>query len=385
VSMLASPGSRPMRAAAGIGFVAAILCVLAWWLDAPRLLSSWLVAWLFFLGIALGALVNVMIHELTGGTWGFAIRPPLEAAIGTLPALAAMSLPLAFGLSALFPWAHPGAAGDAVAEARRWYLNTPAFALRAIVYFALWIALGTALRRHWGRRDTNATQPQPALRALSAAGILVYAVTMTLAAVDWIMSLSADWHSSVFGLLVMVGQALSAFAFAVAFAAFAGRARRTSAALDDKPAITGDLGNILLMFVMTWAYLAFTQFLIIWAADLPSEIDWYVLRAEPRWRWLAITILVVQFALPFGAMLFRSFKRDPRRLGGLCVVVLVAHWLEILWLVAPGFRSGRAWLQWTDALAFIAVGGLWTGAFLASFIDKPAVAAPRHPEVAGHG
>jgi hypothetical protein len=380
IADLADPRLR--RAALAVGSVAALVAVLAWRLDTARFFQSWLLAWLFILGIALGALVTEMIHELTGGAWGFAVRRPLEAAIGTLPVVAALGLPLAFGLAELFPWARPGAT-ETVIAVKRWYLNPTALELRALVYFALWITLSIALRRFWRRGETNArTAPHPALRALSIIGLLVYALTMTLAAVDWIMSLSPEWYSTTFGLLIMVGQALSAFAFAVACSVFGGSLRGSAA---ETKRTTQDLGNILLTFVMVWAYLAFTQFLIIWAADLPAETGWYVARSQPTWRGLAIAVLVFQFALPVFAMLFRSFKREPKRLAWLCAIVLIAHWAELLWLIEPPFRSDEVLVHWMDAVALLAVGGLWLARFLFIYAEPPAVAVPAAPRLADHG
>jgi len=367
---------RVRRGALAAAITGSALTAAAYWLDRPHVFQSWLFVWLFFLGIALGSMVNVMIHELTGGAWGFAVRPPAEAAMATLPVLALLGLPLAFGLGDLYPWARESDG------ARRWYLNAAAFEVRAVVYFALWIGISSALLRYWRAGATNAASPpRPALRRLSIAGLLVYAVTMTLAAVDWIMSLSADWYSTTFGLLVMVGQSLSGFAFTVAFAVFAGYLHDGS---PNAARNAQDLGNLLLTFVMLWAYLAFTQFLIIWAEDLPPEIGWYVLRADAKWRALAIAVLALQFALPMIAMLFRSFKRSPRRLAGLCAIVLVAHWGELLWLVAPPSRTEGFALRWTDVAATLAISGFWLASLL-SILARLRSADTPDPAVARHG
>lgn len=379
--------SRHQRACLGIGIVATIVVAIAGSADPSRALAAWLFAWLGVLGIALGALANVMIHELTGGEWGFVIRRPLESAMGTLPVVALLGVPLAFGLPHLYPWAAPHA-DDALLAAKAWYLDAPFFIVRALAYFAIWIALATAMRRQWRRHRSNATRAgAPALRALSIAGLILYALTMTLAAVDWIMSLVRDWYSTGFGLLVLTSQALGAFAFAVAVSAVTGAMRGANAVADVRndamverpnPARDAqDLGNILLMYVMMWAYLAFTQFLIIWAEDLPSEIGWYVARATPHWKALAIVVLLLQFVAPFVAMLFRGFKRDPMRLGALCAVVLLAHVLQIAWQVLPAFAGVPAWIA---VLALIAVGALWLCAFLTvdAHATPPAVAvSPR--------
>ena len=367
---------RLRRGALAAAFAGSALTAAAYWLDRPSIFQSWLFVWLFFLGIALGSMVDIMIHELTGGAWGFAVRPPAEAAMATLPVLALLGLPLALGLGDLYPWVDRGAGP------RRWYLNIAAFEIRAVVYFALWIAVSSALLHYWRAGATNAeSPPRRALRRLCVVGLLIYAVTASLAAVDWIMSLSANWYSTGFGLLIMVGQAMSGFAFTVAFAVFAGYLRDGS---PNAARNAQDLGNLLLTLVMLWAYLAFTQFLIIWAEDLPPDIGWYILRAEPRWRALAIVVLALQFVLPVIAMLFRAFKRSPRRLAGLCAVVLVAHWGELLWLVAPAARPEGLALRWTDLAATLAIGGFWL-ARLSAILAQPRLAPSPDIPVARHG
>lgn len=374
------------RYAMAVGVAAAAACAIVAWVDAPRFFQSWLAAWLLFLGIALGSMVNVMVHELTGGVWGFAIRRPLEAAIGTVPVMAVLAIPLLFGLPDLYPWARPLVGPEVgMLAAKRWYLNAPFFETRAVAYFVVWTGLAFALRSRWKRGQTNAgTRPHAQLRTLAIAGLIAYALTITFAATDWIVSLSVDWYSTAFGMLTMVSQSLAAFAFAVACAALAGDLHTLT---NDAAHTARDLGNLLLTYVMLWAYLAFMQFLIIWAEDLPHEIGWYVERATPGWKALAIVVLVLQFAAPFVAMLFRGFKRHPRRLAALCAVVLVAHTLDIVWLVAPSFRIDAPWRHWTDVVAMVAVGGLWLGAFLTLYADSPVMHAPdpSPPGVAVHG
>jgi hypothetical protein len=375
--------ARDRRTALAVGGGGAIISAIAWWTDPLRFYPSWLFAWWFFLGIALGSLVNIMIHELTGGVWGFAIRRPLEASVGTLPWLSVLALPLVFGVQTLFPWARQTSSD--VAASPHWYLNVPFFAVRAAIYFTVWIALAVALRRLWKLGATNAAErPVARLRVLAIAGLIAYATTITLATVDWIMSLSAGWYSTAFGFLTMIDQALSAFVFAVLRAARSGDIDRYT---KDAAHATGDLGNILLTYVMLWAYIAFTQFLIIWATDLPKEIGWYLERARPAWTSIAVIVFTLQFAVPFVAMLFRSFKRNPQRLAALCAVVLAAHALETLWLVAPSVRGDALWIDWTDIAAFIAVGGLWFAAFVSNDTDVPAISAPSPspPGVVEHG
>lgn len=378
--------NRYQRNALTAASVATLVCLIAWRFDPPALAAAWLGAWLFFVGVAVGSLAIVMIHELTGGAWGFAIRRPLESAMSTLPALAALALPLAFNLPNLYPWAHATAGKIAEVLLRKAaYLNVAFFDARAVIYFTVWIALAFALRRHWLRRETNAgATPNRRLRALSIAGLILYAITATLAAVDWVMSLSADWYSTAFGLLVMVSQAYSAFALAIACAVWAGDVRP---ATGREGHTAGDLGNIVLTFAMLWAYLAFTQFLIIWAEDLPKEIDWYVARSSAFWKALAIAVLGLKFVVPFVAMLFRSFKREPHRLAGLCAALLIGQGLEIVWMIEPSFPPTRPWHFAADFAGFMAVGGFWIVAFLRLYPAGPVLRAPARspPGVPEHG
>jgi hypothetical protein len=366
-----APDSPRLRRGCLVAGGAGVFVAVAAGFGAPdSFFAAWLFAWLAVLALALGALVNVMIHELTGGEWGFVVRRPLEAALATLPVVALLGVPLLFGLGHLYPWAAPHAAGSRL-DAKAWWLDTPFFVVRAVLYFAIWIAIATAMRRQWQRHRTNATRlGQPAVRRLAIVGLVACAVTMTLAGVDWIMARSADWYSTGFGLLVLTSQAYAAFAFAAAVAAFTGAMRGARAVEDERvdalverpnPARDAqDLGNIVLTYAMLWAYLAFMQYLIIWAEDLPAEIGWYLTRSTPVWKAWAIATLILQFALPFAAMLFRDVKRDPRRLGALCVAVLAGHWLQMAWQVLPSSYGSAPWIA---IAAAIGVGGWWLAAF----------------------
>ncbi len=384
--MTSGPSVRYPRNALWVGAIATAAWGIAGRFDPSNAFASWLVAWLFFVAIAVGALANAMIHELTGGAWGFAIRRPLDAAAGTLPVLALLAVPIAFGIRELYPWAEPDRlAGNDVLAHKVWYLNASFFGTRALIYFLVWIALSAALRRYWRQRAANAMPPSDArMRALSIAGLIGYALTASLAAVDWIMSLSADWYSTAFGMLIMVSQSMAAFAFAVACAVIAADLPEL---VENVAQTAQDLGNILLTYIMLWAYLAFTQFLIIWAEDLPHEIGWYLARSQQNWRWLAIVVFAMQFAIPFAAMLFRKMKRDPRRLAWLCVLALTAQALAITWMVVPSITGRTFWWPLTGTSATLAVGGIWFSTFLRLYIRAPLLSAPlpARPPVTKHG
>lgn len=362
--MTATPivlGDRTQRAAWLAGVIGVLLLVVDAYIDRHAILPSYLFVWWFLLGIPLGSMTILMVHNLTGGGWGELIRPPLEAALGMLPVSLLLSIPLWLGLSDLYVWARPAdVSGSPLLQAKVWYLDSTYFFLRAAVYFVAWLALSYFLRKWSFARVADADAGDAGrLRAISALGLLLYSVTITFAAVDWIMSLSPQWYSTTFGLLVGIGQALCAFSFAIVCAAWFYRG-----AHDDLASGFQDLGNLLLMFVMTWAYLAFTQYLIIWAEDLPNEIVWYLPRVQTSWHLIAIFLIVFHFALPFLVLLSRHAKRVPRSLGTLAAMLLFTHFVDAFWLVAPAFHPMGFAVGWSDLFAILALGGIWLALFL---------------------
>jgi hypothetical protein len=324
-----------------LGVLGLIACAAAAWQQLADVLQAYLLAWLFFLGLTLGSLGALMLYELTGGRWGQPVKDRFKAALAPLPLLVLLFIPLIIGMSHLFPWAqgpHPNAAG---AEDKSWYLNKDFFGIRAAFILAIWLVLAW-----WWRHARHRT-------AACSVGLIIYFVSMTVAAVDWIGSLEPKWSSTALGLIVVTGQGLGAFAFAVLTTAFV----RPSRGLTQTQC--GDLGNLLLTFLMTWMYLAFMQFLIIWAEDLPRETVWYLPRLQTSWRYLAIVLVVAEFALPFALLLSRSLKRDPRTLAFIAALMLFAHWLNVGWYVMPSLHPTGFAFHWVDLAATVGIGGLW--------------------------
>jgi hypothetical protein len=286
-------------------------------------MTSYLFAWLLFLGLALGAMANLMLHNLTGGAWGVALRPALAAAARLVPLGALLGIPVIVGMRELYPIADHG-----------WF-DPRFFAARSVAYLAIWSALALLVRRS---------------EAFSAIGLIVYVFTVSLAATDWVAALVPEWYSSALGLVVAAGQMLGAMALAVAHAGLgAPRGERGGG-------IYIDFGNLLLMYVMTWAYLAFMQFLIVWAGNLPREIAWYLPRLQTGWVAIGVTLVVFHFFAPLGLLLFRGMKRAPLLLGCLAAVLLFMHALDVYWLVAPSVRTHVAW---GDPVALAAAAALW--------------------------
>lgn len=310
-------------------------------------MSAYLFAWLFFLGLSLGALGILMLYQLTGGDWMNPIRPYLNAALLPMPILAVLFVPILFEIPHVFPWS--GSAHLSAGKAG--YLNEPFFIIRAIVILSLWTLLSIRFRR--------APPGDRTLYGLSAAGLILYAFTMTVAAVDWISSLQPEWSSTALGLVVMTGQGLGAFAFAVACAVFLPRLLQRPLAAQLTAQRCGDLGNLLLTFVMTWMYLAFMQFLIIWAEDLPRETVWYLPRVDSSWRLVSLAIVGLQFAIPFLLLLFRPVKRNVQALGCIALLLLAIHIVNISWLVLPSVAPTGITYRWMDLAALSGIGALW--------------------------
>jgi hypothetical protein len=353
----APPLSRLGNASLAVGAIAALVLAARAASGATAWAPSYLAAWLFVLGISLGALALAIVQRLTGGGWGETVRPVLEASLRTLPVALVLSVPLMFRLPELFAWMQPGNAG---AQGRAWYLSVPFFAVRGIACFVIWLALARLLRQERPPPGGGTTQGN------AAVGFVLYALTATFASVDWIMSLTPEWHSTVFGLLIGVGQVMSALSLAIMLAAALGQ--RSDETLHQR---FHDLGKLLFAMVLLWAYLAFMQFLIMWIEDLPADIGWYLPRTQTSWSALGLVLAAAHFVVPFLLLLSRELKCRPPLLAAVAAIVLFACLADALWLVLPSFRRAGLDLRWSDLLALLAVGGLWFGS-LARAIQAPA-------------
>jgi hypothetical protein len=358
------PGlGRGRRIALAVGAAGATACGAGALVDPQQFFRSYLWAYAYWTGIPLGCLGLLMLQHLTGGAWGLSLRRLLESGSRTLPLLALLFLPILAGLPSLYPWARPEAvAADEVLRHKAAYLNVPFFVLRAAIYFGLWIALAELLGRWSGRQDEDRSPGlSRRLQATSGVGLGLYVLTVTFASVDWLMSLEPHWYSTIYGGLIVTGQVLSAASFATVVLILLAPHPPLSAIAS--PGRFHDLGKLLLTFVMVWAYFAFSQFLIIWAGNLPEEIPHYLRRLSGGWQWLGLALVALQFALPFLLLLSRGRKRDPRRLRRIAVLVLGMGLANTYLLAAPAFSETVAF-HWLDAAAVAGIGGLWVGFFL---------------------
>ena len=358
-----------------VGLAVLLLCLVGAFANPPRFFQAYLLGYLFWVGIALGCLAILMLHHLVGGRWGFVIQRLLEAGTRTLPLMALLFVPLVLGLREVYVWARPDAVlASELLRHKQPYLNGPAFFARAVAYFAIWIGAGSLLTMLSNRQDQGAGAETLTRRmqVWSGPGLLVYGLTVSFAAMDWVMSLEAEWFSSIYGVIFMVGQGLSALAFAILVGVLLSDRKPLRGAIGTQQ--LHDLGNLLLAFVMFWAYIAFSQLLIIWSGNLPEEIPWYLNRLQGGWQYLAAGLILFHFALPFLLLLLRSTKRRAKVLVAVAAGILGMRLLDLFWLTAPAFHPARLSVHWLDLALPIGLGGVWLAAFLFHLKRRPLLA-----------
>ena len=367
------------------GVVGLIGCAIGFVVSRDHFFRAWLIAYLLFLGISLGSMAFVMINHLSGGAWGV-FRRIFEASARTLPLMAVLFLPVVLGLQTLYPWTHDDlVAADEVLRHRAPYLNTGFFLIRALVYFAGWIGIAWTLTRLSSRQDHGDMSVNQRLQKVSSAGLVFYAMSVTFAAIDWVMSTNPHWYSTLFGFIFVGGQGLSALAFTIVISTFLVK----RAPMDNllRPSHFHDLGKLSLAFVMLWAYFNFSQYLLVYAANLIEEIPYFTTRINHGWQYLALFLVIFQFAVPFLFLLQRDLKRTPRRLVIVALALLVVRYVDIFMLVSPEFdvsganlhtlageHESRLFVHWLDLATPLAIGGLWLWMFFTQLARRPLLA-----------
>jgi len=365
---LAPPATdRLQTTALGVGVIAVLgAAALALFGDA-NFFRSYLMGYLFWLGISLGCLVLLFAQHLAGGPWGSIIARPLESAAILVPLMALLFVPVLLGMRELYPWTDPAyVAANPTVAAKTEYLNVPFFVIRAVVYFAVWTGAALLYRRTSLQQDAAGPEAGGTLgyRLRSASGLwfVFYVLTMTFAGIDWAMSLTPTWFSGIYSVILMASQAVTGIATMILVVTWiAGRNPTVDALLT--PRRLQDLGNFLLAFTMFWAYTQVSQLIIQWSNNVAETATWYVVRLGPGWVGLAAWLLFFGFFAPFFVLFSRWVKRKRRALSIVAVWALVTQALNYFWFLAPTFgREGFA-LTLADVLVFIGIGGIWLAAF----------------------
>jgi hypothetical protein len=335
---------------------------------------GYLAGYLFWLGIALGSVVYLMIQYLTGGAWGVVTRRALEAASRTLPLFAILFIPVAFGMGTLYDWAHHDIVQrERLLQHRSGYMNPVLFLVRAAIYLVVWMVFASFLNRWSAEEEASPGTRRSRLTKLSAGGLIVFLFSISFAAVDWAESLETRWASTIWGLLFIAAEGLTAMAFLIIVMTFLSRREPMSQVL--KADHFHDFGKMLFANLMLWAYFAFCQYLIVWSENLTDEISYYITRTRTSWGWFAVVLIVLLFLIPMMLLLNRNLKRNVYLLSAVAAIIWVMSYLDQLWIVLPGYYKSGFRINWMDVTTPLGLGGVWLWAYLRELPRRPLIAA----------
>ncbi len=367
-----------------VGVIFGIVAVLLAFVRPGEFYRAYLIGFLCWLGVALGSMAILMIRHLTGGGWGTVIRRILGAAMRTLPLLSVLFIPLIVAVAQhqIYPWAMPL---ESIQDAhirehlekhsfiKASYLNFSGFLIRAIFYFAVWNLLSFLLSK-WSKETDRTSAPDNSdkFKTVSGPGLILYGFTISFAAIDWVMSLDPSWISTIFGLIILIGEVLSAMCFAVVVERILVDYKPMSEML--KPDFVHDHGKWMLAFTMVWAYFNFSQWLIIWAGNLPAEITFYLKRLNGGWSSIGLILVLFHFVIPFAMLLSRPFKRNIRKLVWVAVLLLFMGYVDLFWIIEPNF-SRVLIVTVADMVVPIAIGGFWLWYFFRNLAALPLLPA----------
>ena len=343
-----------------VGVIGVVLCAIGYVKSPESLLHSYLLAFMFILGLSLGSLGLLMLQHLTGGMWGIVIRRPLESATRALPLVFILFAPIFFGFRYLYgAWLNAPTTGEhRLSDFQQHYLTANWFHIRALIYFAVWLLLMWVFNS-WSRKqdvDREDRALRRRLKMLAGPGIILYVFAMSFAAIDWVMSLSPHWASTIYGFLYVAGQLISSMSLMICVVVLLSRAPVFQGVL--KPRYLHDLGKLLLAFVMLWAYFSFSQLLIIWSGNAPEEISFYRSRLYGEWGYVSVIILIFHFFVPFFLLLSRDLKRNPSLLPKVALWLIFMRFVDIYWLTRPEFTASAIPSLW-DLAAALGLVGLW--------------------------
>ena len=370
--------SRLQSVGIGVGGVAVLVALYGWMKSPAEFFQAYIFSYMLVLGLTLGSLGLLMLQHLTGGIWGMVIRRPLEAASKNLLLVLVLFVPVLAGMKYLYSgngeetgWLNAPKTGEhALSAFQQNYLTTGGFITRAIVYFAIWLTLMFFCLMWSKQQDTEQDGEglKQKMKRLAAPGIILYILAMTFAAIDWVMSISPRWASTIYGFIFVGGQAIASMAMMIAVIVLLSGSEPMNKVINKRH--LHDLGKLLFAFNMLWAYFAFSQLLIIWSGNLPEEISFYRSRLSGQWGVVAVLDLVFNFGIPFLLLLSRDLKRAAGAISKIAVWMVFMRLVDLYWMTKPEFTQ-RAVPTWLDVVVPVGLVGLWLGIFAMNLKQRP--------------
>ena len=376
---------RVQSIALGVGVVGIALSALGYFSSSDQFFQSYLVSWVYWLAIGLGCLGWLMVQHLTGGTWSLVLRRTMEAGSRTIPLLFVLFLPFLFGMEAVYSWARPEAADDALIQTKAAYLNVSFFWVRAAVYFVIWAVLAFLLSSNSQKQDeTGDPKTTVRMRNISGPGIVLFVLAASFACWDWLMSLDPHWFSSLYAFYFVSSTALASLVFLTICAWYFKQRKPLDDVLVNRH--FHDYGKLTLALTMFWAYMTLSQFLITYSGNIPEFTTWYIVRNGGGWKNFTIPLVIFHFFVPFLILLSASLKKQPSKLVVVALYMMVMRWVDLYWQAAPTFRPEVSF-HWLDAATMLAVGGVWMFFFVRELKKRSLlpVNEPYLPELTGHG
>ncbi len=356
-----------------IGIIGLVASGLGYTGDSKQFFHSYLVAFVFWLTIALGALFFTMLHNLVDAKWSVVLRRLAESITSVFPIMAILAIPVLLGVHELYHWSHADVvAHDEILQEKAGYLNVPFFLIRTVFYFGVWILISTVLFRTSLKQDAGHEPGYTArFRKVSAAGMLLFAATSTFAAFDWLMSLDAHWYSTIFGVYVYSGSFLASLVFMILAVLYL----RRNGVLTESITFEHyhDLAKLAFAFLIFWSYMAFSQYFLIWYANIPEETIWYQHRWIGSWKQMTLLIVYGHFVFPFVALMTRAAKRSVPVLWIVSIWVMIIHWVDLYWIVMPNLHHHGAHFSWIDLTTMLGIGGIFVWFFWRTFTSHPVV------------
>jgi hypothetical protein len=377
--------SRYQRNGLIVGAVGLALTLVGLFVSPTQFFHSYMLGYLFFIGLALGSLGLLLLQYLTGGAWGVLTRRIFEAATRSLPVAALLFIPIILGMSQIFPWM-TDMKNEAHVVAKSGYLNVPFFIGRAIFYFIFWIFTAAMVNRYARLQEQDGdVRWSRKLENFSGGGFFFFFLVATFMSVDWMMSLAPEWYSTMYAFIIVVAQGINAMTFAIIVVILLAKVEPFASVV--KPVHLHDLGKLLFAFNFLWGYLCFCQYLITYSGNLPEETVWYFDRTRGGWEIIAYLVIFAHFILPFVLLLSRDLKRNGRTLIIVASLLFLMRIIDLYWYVEPNWHRSEFFVSWMDVTAIAGFLGLFVFLWAMQYkkramlpINEPELAIALHPK-----